>query len=88
VSDIFGGNAFLPVLFFLADLLSGQATLPHAMNSDVYLAALGILLTAVYIYGLIFRPRRQIFRMGIDSLIVLILYVLGIVGLIAVAHGH
>ncbi len=88
VSDIFGGNAFLPVLFFVADLLSGQATLPHAMNSDVYLAALGILLTAVYIYGLIFRPRRQIFRMGIDSLIVLILYVLGIVGLIAVAHGH
>ncbi len=88
VSDIFGGNAFLPVLFFLADLLSGQATLPHAMNSDVYLASLGILLTAVYIYGLIFRPKRQIFRMGIDSLIVLILYVAGIVGLIAVAHGH
>ncbi len=86
MSDIFGGNAFLPVLFLLADILSGEAVLPQAHNSDIYLAGLGILLTTVYIYGLIFRPRRQILRMGIDSLVVLILYVLGMVGLIALAH--
>ncbi len=87
VSDIFGGNAFLPVLFLLATLLSGQAALPQAKNSDIYLASLGILLTTVYIYGLIFRPRRQILNMGIDSLVVLILYVLGLLGLIALARG-
>jgi cation:H+ antiporter len=45
------------------------------------------LLTAIYLYGLIFRPRLRILRMGIDSLLVLILYGIGIVGLIAVAHG-
>jgi cation:H+ antiporter len=87
VSDIFGGNAFLPVLFLLATLLSGQAALPQAKNSDIYLASLGILLTTVYIYGLIFRPRRQVLNMGIDSLVVLILYVIGLLGLIALAHG-
>ncbi len=87
VSDIFGGNAFLPVLFLLASLLSGQAVLPRAQRTDIYLAGLGVLLTTVYLYGLIFRPQRQILRMGVDSLIVLLLYALGIVGLVAVAHG-
>jgi cation:H+ antiporter len=87
VSDIFGGNAFLPVLFLLAALLSGQAALPQAKNSDIYLASLGILLTTVYIYGLIFRPRRQVLNLGIDSLVVLILYLVGLLGLIALAHG-
>lgn len=58
-SDIFGGNAFLPVLFLPATLLSGQSVLPQAQNTDIYLASLGALLTAVYIYGLIFRPKRQ-----------------------------
>jgi len=85
VSDIFGGNAFLPTLFLLATVLSGQAVLPQAKNTDIYLAGLGILLTAVYLYGLIFRPRRLLLRMGADSLVVLILYALGVAGLFAIA---
>ncbi len=85
VSDIFGGNAFLPVLFLLATLISGQAVLPHAQNTDIYLAALGILLTTVYICGLIFRPKRRLLGMGLDSLVVLILYAVAIAGLVAIA---
>jgi cation:H+ antiporter len=87
VSDIFGGNAFLLVLFLMASLLSGEAVLPRAHDTDIYLTGLGILLTVVYLYGLIFRPRRRVLRMGIDSLVVLALYVLGVAGLIAVATG-
>jgi cation:H+ antiporter len=87
VSDIFGGNAFLPVLFLLATLLSGQSVLPQAKNTDIYLASLGVLLTAVYVYGLIFRPKRQFFDLGIDSIVVLVLYIVGIVGLFTVAGG-
>jgi len=37
--------------------------------------------------GLIMRPRRQAFRMGVASLVVLVLYFVGIAGLIAVANG-
>lgn len=85
VSDIFGGNAFLPVLFLVATLISGQAVLPRAEKTDIYISGLGILLTTIYVAGLIFRPDRRILRMGIDSLIVLVLYALGTVGLIAVA---
>ena len=85
VSDIFGGNAFLPVLFLGATLLSGKAVLPQAHNTDIYLTALGILLTLVYAAGLVFRPQRRIAGMGVDSLIVLTLYMVGIAGLFAVA---
>lgn len=86
-SDIFGGNAFLPVLFLLATLLSGQAVLPAAHKTDIFLTSLGIVLTAVYICGLIFRPNRQYLHLGPDSIVVIALYVLGVAGLVAVAHG-
>lgn len=87
VSDIFGGNAFLPVLFLLATLLSGEAVLPHAQKADIYLTALGILLTVVYVTGLIFRSRMQIACMGLDSFAVVVFYVVGIIGLFAIAGG-
>ncbi|MEO7477746.1 MAG: hypothetical protein ABIT64_00750, partial [Lysobacteraceae bacterium] len=82
VSDIFGGNAFLPVLFLMATLLSGKAVLPDAQPTDVYLTGLGILLTTVYLAGLVLRSKRQWWRMGIDSWLVLALYALGVIGLL------
>lgn len=81
VSDIFGGNAFLPVLFLLATLLSGKAVLPDAKSTDIYLTGLGIVLTCVYLSGLVLRSKRQWWRMGIDSWLVVVLYALGIAGL-------
>lgn len=81
VSDIFGGNAFLPVLFLFAELFSGKAVLPAAQKTDIYLTGLAMLLTIVYVWGLLFRPRYQVLRMGLDSLIVLVLYIFGIAGL-------
>jgi cation:H+ antiporter len=85
VSDILGGNAFLPVLFLLATVLSGQAVLPRAPHADIYLTALGGVLTIVYLVGLVFRPSRQWLRMGPDSIAVLVLYAIGIAGLALVS---
>ncbi|HET9829991.1 MAG TPA: hypothetical protein VFQ11_15980 [Nocardioidaceae bacterium] len=87
VSDIFGGNAFLPVLFLPATVLSGKAVLPHAASTDIYLTALAMLLTLVYAAGLLFRPQRRVARMGVDSLVVLVLYLIGLGGLFAIAAG-
>jgi cation:H+ antiporter len=81
--DIFGGNAFLPVLFLLAVLVSGKAVLPNAHASDIYLTGLGGLLTIIYMGGLLFRPSKEHARLGIDSIAVLAVYILGVVGLIA-----
>lgn len=87
VSDIFGGNAFLPVLFLVATVLSGKAVLPQANASDVYLTAVAILLTLVYAVGLVFRPRRRLLGMGVDSFVVVVLYLLGVAGLVAITLG-
>jgi cation:H+ antiporter len=61
--------------------------LPRAADSDVYLTVLGGLLTVFYICGLLFRPRRQWLRLGPDSILVVVAYALGIVGLVWVTHG-
>jgi cation:H+ antiporter len=87
MSDIFGGNAFLPVLFLLATLLSGEAVLPQAHSTDIFLTALAIVLTLTYTTGLVFRPSTRIARMGLDSLVVLALYAIGVAGLFAIANG-
>jgi cation:H+ antiporter len=80
-SDIFGGNAFLPVLFLLADAVGGKPALPQAAHSDIWMAGLGVVLTAVYIVGLVLRPKRTAGRLGLDSAVAVGLYVLGIIGL-------
>ena len=87
VSDIFGGNAFLPVLFFPATLIAGQSVLGSAAKTDAFLAVLGILLTAVYIAGLVIRPTKQYLRLGPDSLAVLVLYLAGIAGLVLISQS-
>jgi len=85
VSDIFGGNAFLPVLFMVATVLSGKSVLPLAHKTDIYLTGLGILLTIIYICGLMFRPRKQLLWMGVDSFLVLVVYLIGLLGLFVIS---
>lgn len=85
ISDIFGGNAFLPVLFLVATLISGKAVLPQANASDIYLTAVAALLTLVYAVGLVFRPQKRIAGMGVDSLVVVLLYLAGVGGLVAIS---
>ena len=75
------------MLFVLAAPLSGRAALPAAHRSDIYLTALGALLTLVYMVGLIFRPQGRRLRMGLDSRTVLLLYALGVAGLVAVGSA-
>jgi cation:H+ antiporter len=82
--DIFGGNAFLPVLFLVASLLSGQAVVSQAAATDIYLTGLGALLSVVYMFGIVFRPSRTIARVGLDSALVISIYVLGMAGLVAI----
>ena len=83
MSDIFGGNSLMPALFIVADLVARQPVLKNASGNDVWFASLGVLLTGVFILGLIIRPRKTHFRMGLDSIVVLALYIAGIIALTA-----
>ena len=82
VSDIFGGNAFLPVLFLMASIIGGDAILPSLQPSDMYLTGLGIILTGIYLIGMVLHSKKQFFRLGIDSIAVLIVYIIGLIGLL------
>lgn len=84
ISDIFGGNAFLPVLFILADLISGRPALASAKPTDILMIGLGVLLTAIYIAGLILRPISRWARLGPDSIAAVVVYALGILGLLTI----
>jgi cation:H+ antiporter len=81
ISDIIGGNAFLPVLFLFAVVISNDPVLPHATTTDIYLAALGIILTMIYACGAIFRWQHRILGVGADSALVVAAYAFGIAGM-------
>jgi len=87
VGDIFGSNAFMVCLFLLADLIAGKPVLPSVGTQNGWLAALGVALTVVFAFGVIVRRERCYLRLGLDSLIALAIFGLGVAGLFAVSHG-
>ena len=77
-ADILGGNAFQLCLFLLADLLALSPVLPQTQHSDIYLGAVGALLTAIVAAAIIVRPQRRYFRLGVDSIVLVALYALAL----------
>ncbi|MGH2631177.1 MAG: sodium:calcium antiporter [Actinomycetota bacterium] len=85
MGDIFGGNAIQVTLFLVADLLAGKPVLPEASAQSGWLAALGIVVTAIYLNGLMTRPSQKFLGVvGPDSAMVTIAYALGVAGLVYV----
>jgi cation:H+ antiporter len=80
ISDVFGANLFNVGLILLADAtFPGGPILNSAGRFEIIAALLGILLTGIYLVGLLEREDRTIFRMGYDSFAVLCVYLAGIV---------
>lgn len=86
MGDVFGGNAFQLCLFLLADLIAGKPLLPTLGVENAWLGGLGILLTTVYVASVVVRPARCYLRLGPDSVGVVLIYGLGILGLTTLAH--
>jgi cation:H+ antiporter len=80
VSDIFGTNLFNVTIIFAVDLLyDGGPVLVEVGTFAGFGALLAIVLTALYLAGMIERRDRTVLRMGYDSLAALGAYGAGLV---------
>ncbi len=78
--DIFGTNLFDVALVVVADAIyAGGPVLREVGAFSVCAALLGILVTGIFLGGLIERRDRIVLRMGVDSLLVLLVYLGGLV---------
>lgn len=79
VSDIFGTNLFDIGVIFIADLLyPGGPILNQPGPFAIIAGLLGIVVTAIYLVGLIERRDRDVAGIGIDSFVVLAAYIGGV----------
>lgn len=80
ISNIFGSNAFCLALLFVGDLSYREGPILAATSrSDVFLTALGMLVTCAYLWGMLERRDRTFMGMGIASFFVLLLYFGGLI---------
>lgn len=80
ISNIFGSNANMVLQLFLADVFYWQGPILVAVDPSVmFSAAVGIVLTVVYLVGLLEREDKTILGVGIDSAIVTVFYLASLV---------
>ncbi|WP_187830196.1 hypothetical protein [Siccirubricoccus phaeus] len=79
IGDVFGTNLFNAALLFLIDVLApGEPVLMQVGAFSAFGALLGIVLTVIFMAGVIERRDRTIPCMGWDSLAALVCYGLGV----------
>ncbi len=85
VADIFGTNLFnASVVIVLTDALHGGGPVLADVGPFASLAALlALLMTAVFVIGILERRDRTVFGVGIDSLAVILMYGVGLTVLYA-----
>lgn len=82
VSNILGTNCLEVALFFIGDLFFARGAILAEMNRSAFVAGtLGLIVTCIFLIGLLERRNRTVLGMGVDSLAVLITYLVGLGGL-------
>ncbi len=78
ISDILGGNAFMLVIFLIADILAKKPVLSYADHQTIFLGDLGVALMAIYGVAFIFKLKKRHLRLGWDSVLEILVYAAGI----------
>ncbi|WP_114520871.1 sodium:calcium antiporter [Altererythrobacter sp. ZODW24] len=88
VGEIFGSNMFNIALIFLVDLAApGPPVLAAAGSFEILAALLALLMSGIFVLGLIERRDHTFLRMGEDSIAVILVYAAGLTILFNVALG-
>jgi cation:H+ antiporter len=83
ISDIFGGNGFLPVLFLPASIITGKNIIESAGKGNNLLTLLSILMTLVFVLGMKLKSPKKVGILGWDNWLML---VIGIIGFSVLYH--
>lgn len=79
-SNIFGTNLFDVALLFIADLLFTKGPVLDELTNFAVVATLhAIVLTAIFLTGIMLKSKRTMFSIGYDSVLILLAYISGIV---------
>ncbi|MDE4142611.1 sodium:calcium antiporter [Phaeobacter gallaeciensis] len=79
ISNIFGSNLIMLVLVFPADILFRSGPILQNASTTVLLSlSFGVAVTAIFLTGLIVRRKPKIGVFGLDSVLVLVLFLLSI----------
>jgi cation:H+ antiporter len=83
VGDIIGGNTFDTLFIAASDIAYRQGPIYRDISSnEVFWIALSMLMTGVLLMGLIHRERHGIANIGMESFLVIVLYISGLTILI------
>lgn len=84
ISNIFGSNLIMIILLLPADILYRPGpVLAEADAIAVFAIASGIIVTVIYVIGLIVRSSRTVQGVGIDSVLVMAVYLATVAGFFA-----
>lgn len=86
IGDIFGTNLFNIQIIFVADLFyRGGPVLRTAGAFEIAAACLSVVMTGIFVVGMLERRDKAIWRMGRDSALALLVFAGGLVGLSMIA---
>ena len=86
LGDIFGTNLFNIQIIFIADLFySGGPVLNEAGTFEIAAACLSVVMTGIFVVGMLERRDKTIWRLGRDSALAIIVFAAGFAGLATLA---
>jgi len=86
IGNIFGTNLFNVQIIFIADLFfSDGPVLNEAGLFEVTAACLSIVMTGIFVVGMLERRDKTIWRLGLDSALAILVFAIGLIGLSTLA---